>query len=144
MTAMPFPRWVEQILDPLTNAISYSGLGDTEVRYTPAHRSWTGDALIELAPARVLLLTDEHPDGEHGSASVQGIDVLVIQRALDEVRGVALDVRSSDDVPRISIEGRVGGRAVTIEARMEPFDDAEVKEIVDVRTTPARASRVDD
>lgn len=107
------PEWVENLFETIASNIEFKGLSGLEGRYSKPDETGWGVHLLEIAPALEELDEAGPNDGEQIYGIFHSVDLLEIQKALDEVNGLSFGFEN-DGTPCITIDGRSGEQEIVV------------------------------
>jgi hypothetical protein len=87
---------------------------------------------VDLAPALMQISELGPTDGENVSVLIHSVDLLSIQKELDEVDSVSFDIENDTNLPEVVVWGKLGDNDVAVRFQTVPFDDAEAHTIIEM------------
>jgi hypothetical protein len=126
------PDWLEALMHAVCRACVSEVRGRMSgfsFRWAEPDGNPLGTWLLQIAPA-VVEVAGGREDGAVGYDGVDA-DLLALPGCLDAVESFAYDPGLGGEEPHLTLDGRLGGRQVTVEVYFEPFEGDEAQTIFD-------------
>jgi hypothetical protein len=124
------PDWARSLFETIVSGIEFKGIAYMEGRYSAPDETAWGLDLMEIAPSLMKVSERGPDDREQCYGIIHNFDLMRAQEAFDEIIDMSFGI-DNDGRYCMTLEGKVGEREIVVLIYTEPFEDSEVRAIIE-------------